>query len=146
MSLAVIASGTLFKIEVDASVGNFVTIPECIKIGAPNCKFDLLDTTSHDSAGFFKEYIPGLSDGENATAEINYVPTNSIHTQIRVDAYARTLKLFKNIFPVPTAGSPGAGATVAFSAYVASFPATADVGQILRATMTAKITGLPAWT
>lgn len=141
MSLAIIASGTLIKLSNNSSSPTFTTIPESMKIGCPNCKFDLLDVTAHDSAGFFKQYIPGLSDGENVTDEINFVPTNTIHTQIRTDAYARTLDAFEIIFP----GS-GSGDQIAFNAYITSYPATADVGQVLRATMTAKVTGLPVWT
>jgi hypothetical protein len=146
MSLAVIAQGTLFKIAlVGASIGSAVTIPECMKIGAPNSKFDLLDVTSHDSTGGFKEYIPGLIDGENATAEVNFVPTNAVHIGIRTDALTRTKDNFDIIFPVPSAGSPGVGSTLTFAAYIVGWPAVADAGAVLKNTMTAKVTGLQTW-
>lgn len=141
MSLAIIASGTLIKLSNNASSPVFTTIPESMKIGCPNCKFDLLDVTSHDSAGQFKQYIPGLSDGENVTDELNWVPTNTIHTQIRTDSYARTLDAWEIIFP-----GGGTGAQIAFNAYIVGIPPVADIGQVLRATITAKVTGLPVWT
>ena len=140
-SIAIVASGTLIKLASDSSATLFTTIPESIKIGCPNVKFDLLDVTSHDSSGWFKQFIPGLSDGENVTDEINFVPTNAIHIQLRTDAYARTLDSFEILFP-----GGGTGANIAFNAYIMSYPATADVGQVLRATMTAKVTGEPTWT
>ena len=149
MSMALIASGTLIQISASgaSSIGTPSTIPSSIKINAPNCKFELLDVTSHDSTGFFKEYIPGLSDGENCTDEMNYVPTNAIHTQIRTDSYARALDWFEIVFPAPSEGSgAGTGSHITFTAYIVGFPPIADVGQVLRVTMTAKVTGEPTWT
>lgn len=140
-SIAIIASGTLFKIESDTSAGTFTTVPEMSKVGCPNCKFDLQDVTSHDSSGFFKEYIPGLSDGENATGDFNFVPTNAIHTQLRVDSYARTKKNWQIIFP-----GAGTGGQIAFAGYIVGLPPQADVGMVLKNSLTVKVTGLPVWT
>lgn len=139
-SIAISAQGTLFKIESGTSAGSFVTIPECIKIKAPNVKFDLKDVTSHDSAGGFREYLPGLADGDNATAELNFVPTNAIHTQIRTDAYAKTRRNFHIVF----AGA-GTGGEIDFGAYIVDYPAQADAGEVLKNTMTTKVTGQPTW-
>jgi hypothetical protein len=112
-----------------------------MKIGCPNSKFDLLDTTSHDSVGGFKEYIPGLIDGENATAEMNFVPSNAVHIGLRIDALARTKDAFTIVFP-----GAGAGSNLAFGAYIVGWPPVADAGAVLRNTMTAKVTGLQVWT
>lgn len=140
MSIAVSAQGTLFKINSATSATLFTTIPECHKIGAPNVKYDLLDATSHDSPGGFKEYVPGLADGENATAEFFYVPANTIHTQLRVDSYAKTLRAFKILF-----ASAGTGAEIDFNAYIVGLAPVADAGQLQMNTLTAKVTGQPAW-
>lgn len=135
------AQGTLFKVESDTSVGTFTTVPEVSKIGSPSVKFDLLDATSHDSSGGFKEYVPGLADGENATAELWFIPTNALHIQLRVDSYAKTKKNWQIIF----AGA-GTGGQIGFAAYVVTITPTADSGTLLKEAVTCKVTGLPVWT
>src|SRR5216684_4699752 len=145
-SIAVLAQGTLFKFApVGAVIGSAVTLPEAIKIGAPNSKFDLLDVTSHDSSGGFKEYIPGLIDGENATVEANFVPTNAVQIEARVDALNRQKDNMSIIFPVPSAASTGVGFTLVFAAYFVGWQPTADAGAVLRIAVTAKVTGLQTW-
>lgn len=135
------AQGTLLKIESATSVGNFLTIPETSKITSPSIKFDLLDATSHDSVGGFKEYVPGLADGENATSECWFIPSNAVHTQLRTDSYAKTLRNFKILFI-----SGGTGAEIDFAAYVVTLSPVADSGTLQKATVTSKVTGQPTWT
>lgn len=140
MSIAILGHGTLFQIESDSSTGTFATVPEVMKLGCPNQKFDILDVTSHDSEDGFREYIPGLIDGENATAEVNFVPTNSLHIQVRDDSLARTLKNFQIVFP----GS-GAGSELTFAAYIVGISPQADAGAVLKETITCKVTGVQEW-
>lgn len=135
------AQGSLIKLESDTSSGTFTTIPECSKITSPAVKFDLLDATSHDSTGGFKEYVPGLADGENAVAEVWFIPTNAIHVQARTDSYAKTKKNFQIIF----AGA-GTGGQIAFAAYIVNITPQADSGALLKESITAKVTGQPTWT
>lgn len=139
MSIAKIANGTLFKIGDGASPEIFTTIPECMKIAGPNIKFDLLDVTSHDSAGFFKEYIPGLADGDVVTTDINWRPSNTIHILLRTNQYGRVLTDFLVVFP----DTPDN--TVSLTAYVQTMTPTADIGKPLLATVGTKITGEPTW-
>lgn len=140
MSLALGAQGTFLKIESDTSPGTFTTIPETHKIQAPNIKFDLLEDSSHDSVTF-KEYIPGLADGENIVASFWFVPTNTVHIQLRTNAYARTKKNFQIIFP-----GGGTGAQMAPSAYIVGLQPTADSNTVLGSQVTAKCTGNIVWT
>lgn len=140
MSIAILAQGTLFKIESATSTGTFTTIPEVSKLGCPNQKFDILDVTSHDSSDGVREFIPGLIDGENATAEVNFVPTNGLHQQVRDDALGRTLRNFEIIFP----GS-GAGSELDFAAYIVGISPQADAGAVLKETITCKVTGVQEW-
>lgn len=135
------AQGSLYKIESDSSVGTFTTVPETHKIGAPSVKFDLLDATSHDSTGGFKEYVPGLADGDNATIEFWFIPSNVLHIQLRTDSYAKTKKNFQIVF----SGS-GTGNQIAFAGYVVTLTPTADSGALLKEVATCKVTGLPVWT
>jgi len=140
-SIAKIANGTLLKIGDGASPEVFTTIPEVTKLSGPSVKFDLLDVTSHDSTGFFREFIPGLADGDNVQGEINWVPANVVHKGLRVDSYARTLRNFKVIFP------PGAADdTVDVAAYITQIEPKSDIGTVQIAALTLKVTGQPVWT
>lgn len=137
MSIAVIANGTLLK--VDDGAGNYTTIPEVSRLSGPSIRFDLLDVTSHDSTGFFREFIPGLADGDRITAELNWRPSNAVQKQVRVDQYARTLRAFKIVFPDTTDN------TVDVDCYIEGMPPKADIGTPLTASLSLKITGEPIW-
>src|SRR6266571_9078791 len=101
MSIAKIANGTLLQVGdgIAGASGAYTTVPEMMKIQGPDIKFDLLDVTSHDSTGFFREYIPGLADGADITGDMNFRPSNTIHKGIRADGYARVNRDFQIVFP-----------------------------------------------
>lgn len=139
MSLAKIANGTLLKVGDGASPEMFTTIPEMMKIAGPSIKFDLLDVTSHDSTGYFKEYIPGLADGDKVAGTMNWRPSNTVHKNLRIDSYARTLRNFHCVFPDSTDN------TVTFQAYIEEISPTADIGKVLVANLSLKVTGEPSW-
>lgn len=139
MSLAIIANGTLLQISSGGSGATHSTVPEVTKLSGPSVKFDLLDVTSHDSTGGFREFIPGLSDGDTIPFDINWRPGNTIHVQLRTQSYARTLSWFKVVFPdTPTN-------TVETSDYIQSIVPKADMGAVLTASVTLKVTGQPVW-
>ncbi len=138
-TIAIVAQGTLLKMGDGASPEMFTTIPEVKTLTGPSVKFDLLDATSHDSPGFFKEYIPGLADGDNIAAVVNWRPSNTVHKAVRTNSYARTLVNFKVIFP----DTPDN--TVALTAYIQTIQPKADIGKILEASLTIKVTGEPSW-
>ena len=142
MSYAIIANGTFLKIGdgvASPSTEGFTTVPEVSTLSGPSVKFDLLDVTSHDSSGFFKEYIPGLADGDNIAFKINWKPSNTVHVGLRTDSYARTKRNFKTVFPDSSLN------TVLTATYIQTIAPTADIGKVLEASGTLKITGLPAW-
>lgn len=139
MTIAKVADGTLLKIGDAASPEVFTTVPEMKTISGPTISFDLLDATSHDSPGFFREFVPGLADGEQVTGDFCWRPSNAVHLGLRVDSYARTLRNFQLIFPDDTDN------TVALAAYVQSIEPKANIGELLMATLTLKITGQPTW-
>lgn len=139
-TIAKVASGTLLKIGDAASSENFTTVPEVTKIAGPDIKFDLLDATSHDlGGGVFREFIPGLADGDMISFDCHWRPANAVHKGIRVDQYARTKRNFQLVFPDTSDN------TVLSSTYIQSFAPKADVGQILEGSGKLKITGAPVW-
>ena len=147
MSLAIVASGTLLKIGDGASSEEYTTVPEVTKLQGPSVKFDILDVTSHSTiaTGNFREYIPGLADGDNIAFDINWKPSNTVHKSLRTQSYARTNRNFQTIFPDPNATSVGSDSTVVCSTYITQIQPKADIGAVLTASGTLKITGAPTW-
>jgi predicted secreted protein len=139
MGQAILANGTLFQVGDGDSPEEFTTIPEVSKLAGPAVKFDLLDVTTHDSTGGFREFIPGLADGDNINAMVNFRPSNAVHQACREDSYARTLRNFKVVFP-DTGES-----TVDLSGYFVNINPNADMGAVLTSPMTVKVTGEPLW-
>ena len=140
MSIAIIANGTLLKKgDGTSSPETFTTIPEVMRLSGPSIRFDLLDVTSHDSSGFFREFIPGLADGDNVTADFNWRPSNTIHIDLRDDSLNRTLGNYQVVFPDTSEN------TLDFQSYVAGLVPKADIGTVLMQTLTLKVTGLPVW-
>lgn len=138
-SIAKNAIGSLLKVGDGGGTEAFTTVPEVSRLTAPNVRFDLNDVTSHDSTGGFREFLPGLADGENSTAETNWVPSNAVHKSLRVDAYAKTKRNFQIVFP------DSSDNTIAFATYIVGLPPVANAGEPLKATLTLKVTGQPTW-
>ncbi len=139
-TIAKISNGTLLKVGDGASPEVFTTVPEVMRLTGPSVRFDLLDVTSHDTIGFFREFIPGLADGEKIAASVNWRPSNTVHKNLRIDAYARTLRNFKVVFP------DSADNTVTAATYIESQIPKADVGTPLSMDISLKVTGAPVWT
>ena len=140
-TIAKIANGTLLKVGDGASSENFTVVPEVTKIAGPSVKFDLLDATSHDlGGGNFREWIPGLADGENVTADMHWRPSNVVHKGLRVDQYARTKRNFEVVFPDTTDN------TVTIATYIMQLASKADIGALMEASLQIRITGSPVWT
>lgn len=138
-ALAIVATGTLLKFGDGASPEQFTSIPEISKLSGPAIKFDLLDSTTHDTVGGFRTYLPGLADGDQVQAELNYRPSNAVHIAVREDSYARVVSNFQMIFP------DSADNQVDFSGFVSQLAPKADVGTILMASLNVKVTGEPVW-
>lgn len=139
MSLAINGMGTLFKVGNGGSSETFTTIPEVKEVNAPNVKTDLNDVSSMDSPGDFREWLPGMHDGDTVTAPIWWRPSNTVHKSLRIDAYASTLRNFQTIFPDDTDN------TCDFAGYIVDQKNEAKVGQPLMGSLNVKVTGLPEW-
>lgn len=139
MSLAINSLGTLFKLSSAGSAGTFTTIPEVKEVNAPNVKIDLNDVSSHDSAGGFREFLPGMKDGGTISAPIWWVPSNTVHVALRTNAYAANLRGFKVIYPDTSDN------TVDCLGYVIDAEGQGKFDQPLMSTLQVKVTGLPVW-
>jgi predicted secreted protein len=135
MSIALSAQGTLFQVENTT----FTTIPEVIRGNTPSIRVEQIDVTSHDSSGGFRESLAGFKDAEDVTLELNWVPSNTVHTFLQTTAAAGTVVDWKTSLP-------GTGDKVcSYSGYIQSLVITANTGEALRATLVIKVSGEPVW-
>jgi len=137
---ATFGKGTLLQRETAPASGVYETIAECKTISGPGLEADEIDVTNQDSSGSLREYLRGLINPGEITTEVNFDPNDSTHdgsTGMFADLLAGTVRNWKIVFPTtPTA-------TLAFTAFVKSFPLTAPVDNVLSASLTLKVTGLP---
>lgn len=119
------AYGTLLK-------RSGTTLAEVTNLSGPSMNVDPLEMTSHDSSGN-REFIGGLFDGGEVTAEVNFMPGNATHKQVIADLKARTISTWSIVYPDAS--------TYSFSALVTGFEPSAPVDGKLSATITLKVTG-----
>lgn len=131
--------GTLYQMGsgTPASPGTYTTIPEVTGGNLPEVNPEFLESTSHDSGGGFKEWVPGLKDAGTIPLKVWWNAANVTHEALRAASFAATLKPFKAILP----GAPTNG-TWTFNAYVAVKVNTPQ-GQLQEADLGLRVTGLP---
>ncbi len=113
---AFLGSQTLLKLGNGASPEIYTTVGEVTNISELAAKKDLIEVTHLLSTA--KEYIGGLSDGQEITFECNYVPNNQEQRALDIAAKsASAAKDFRYVLPSTAAGG---AATFSFSAIVLS--------------------------
>lgn len=141
MTQALAAYGTLLKIGDGAGPEVFTTIAEISNLGGPALSQDPIDVTHHSSPGAWKEFVGGLLDGGELSAELNFIPTEATHRDasggLLNDLKNRTLRNFELVFP------DGGATTWSFSAFITGFEIGAPVDGKLSASMTIKLSGQP---
>lgn len=111
---AFIGSQTLMQIGDGLSPEGFITIGEVVSVSPLAVKKDLVEVTHLLSTA--KEFIGGLSDGQEITVVCNFLPTNAQQVALLLDASTPSgIKNFK--YKLPTTGG---GLTSSFSATVLS--------------------------
>jgi predicted secreted protein len=68
------AFGTQLKLGDGGDPESFTTIANVTSIGGPSRSRETIDVTAHDSADQYMEFLGGLKDGGEVTADINYDP------------------------------------------------------------------------
>jgi hypothetical protein len=111
---AFLGSQTLLKVGDAASPEVFTTIGEVVSIGPIAQKKDLIEVTHMLSTA--KEFIGGLSDGQEIEIVCNFLPTNT--QQVALITAAASITAAKNFkYVLPTGGG---SLTSSFSALVLS--------------------------
>lgn len=140
---AKLAQGTLIWMA-DNSGGttNKFMVAEVTSISGPTMSSDLIDVTSQESAGGFREKIIGLTDPGELTFDIFFNQTIQSHD---VDGtppgilgafVSKALKYFQITFP-------GGMAVWQFRGVVNGFEIDASVDDALKASVTIALSGLP---
>jgi predicted secreted protein len=135
---AVFGKGTLLEKDTTGA-GNWVTVAQCRTISGPSYEGEEIDVTSHDSAGGFREFIRGLIDPGDMTADIIFDPNDQTHTGasgLIEDLKSGDIRPWRLQW---TSAAPPQ--ELIFSAFVRSFPITNPVDAELSASLTLRITG-----
>ena len=132
-SSALETQGVLIQRGDNASPSVYTTIPEIVSFDGPGGSSNEIDVT--DLASTAKEFRMGLKDEGDFSFEMMYIPNDSEHSGLQDDRTNRTLRDFK----VVLTDSPQSDMT--FTAYVREFSVSGGVDDVLRASVTLRISG-----
>lgn len=124
--------GVLLQIDIAST---FTTIAEVTSLSGPSISRDAIDVTSMDSTNGWREFIGGVIDGGEVTAEVNFLPAAATHqavTDLLAD-YTQAPGSFKIVWT-------DSGTTEwAFSGIVTDFSPGAEIDGQLTASITIKV-------
>lgn len=127
----------------DTDGGSFTSVPEAKGIAVPTAATDYQDVTSLDSAGGFREFIPGLRDSGEITVPCNY--TSDGYDAARTHQESRALRYFKST--MPTLPSQTSGDVFECAGFVtAEITNTDDLGAPLMFNYMIRISGQASYT
>ena len=135
-----IGYGVLLKIEDDNSPQNLVTVAEITAINGFEISRDWVDATHSQSTEKWREFIAGLKDAGEFSADLNFVP-GSASTTLLLAQFDKDTPSACEIY-IPTA-TPYKWA---FEAGLSGFAFDAPVDDKMTASATFKITGKPVLT
>src|SRR5262245_6461166 len=141
MSIAVFGKGTLLQAGDVGAVTGFVTVPEATSITIAGFNAEVIDVTSHDTPGGFRDKKQGLKDWGTVQSDVHLVPDNAIHTQIFNDmkgvAGVGVERYWRIVFPNTAA------TTFTFKGFVNAFSPTAPIDDVLTSSLEVTILGSP---
>lgn len=135
---AAIGHGATFTRSDDAtSGGTFATIGNVIMIGPPNATRETPEATHLESTERWREYIGGMKDAGEVTAELDLDPNDATLASLYTDLNTDTAGYYKITFPDSTAWG--------FSAFITSIAPGEVSDQKMTVALTFRVTGKPAW-
>jgi hypothetical protein len=132
-SAALPAQGTLIKIGDGASPEVFTSLGEVSSIDGPGGQAAVIDVTDLSSTA--KEKRMGLQDEGQLSFEINFLPADAQHAQLRTDKASGDSRNFQLLF---TDSPP---TTWTFAAFVLGVPVSFSVDNVTKGSVTLEITG-----
>jgi predicted secreted protein len=135
---AKIGHGVLFKIANGDSPSVMTVIGEITSVTPPAIARDAIDATHSQSAEKWREFIAGLKDGGEASADINFVPGSAGHEllmdQLDTDAPSECE------IDLPD------GSKFEFDGILTGYAPSAPIDDKMTATVTFKVSGKPVFT
>lgn len=128
------AFGTVLARE-SVTPGTYVAIANVTSLSPPGTTRETLDVTAHDSPNGYMEFLGGLKDPGEVSADVNYDP--QIH-QVLIDDFEVQEINYKITFP--------GGETVTFPALLTGLEPDAPYDDKLTASLSWKVTGKPVYT
>jgi predicted secreted protein len=141
---AIFAKGTLLQSSDGApTTPVFATIPEVKTITGPGMDSEELDVTSHDTPGYFRDFIGGLRDWGTLSFQLQYNAQEAKHVLIFNDYKDRTMREYKLIMPHQTDPAPASSATMSFTGYVKGAPLTLPFAGVITQDVEIRIVANP---
>ncbi|MCK9544829.1 MAG: phage tail tube protein [Novosphingobium sp.] len=132
MSKAISGVGTVIQ-KWNTGSSDWVAIAEVTNISGPGFTRDLIEVTSLDSTGGWREFIPGFRDGNNVVLSMNY--TRASLDEFLADFESDVVQNYEIILPDDT--------SIEFEGFVQEFPLTIPTDAQITMEVTIKITGEP---
>jgi predicted secreted protein len=132
MSSAISGVGTIIQ-KWSISSSDWTAIAEVTNISGPGFTRDLIEVTSLDSTGGWREFIPGFRDGNNVVLSMNY--TRASLDEFLSDFESDVVQNYEIILPDDT--------SIEFEGFVQEFPLTIPTDAQITMEVTIKITGAP---
>jgi len=127
------ARGALLQYE--SAEDTFTTIPGVKDFSVPLGDTELIDVTSHDSAGGYAEFVAGIKDPSEFSVPIVWDGTNTAHAALVTAHGAGTAVTFM------VTGKESAAKTYTFDALVRNIEINWSIRGAQEATVTLKPTG-----
>lgn len=123
--------------------GSYSDLPSVGDLSGPNISAETIDVTTHDSPDAFAEFVPGMLDGGEITADLAFRTEENAHDLLYNALADRALHNF--YLKMPGFVSTGAGGYFSFAGLITAFNITAPVKDKLGASMTVKVSGKPVY-
>jgi hypothetical protein len=125
-------------IEWGTDGATWAPLPEAKTLAVPEVETDYQEVTSLDSAGGYREYIPGLKDAGELSLECNYT-SDLFETALGYQSN-RTLVYFRTTLPMET-GQTTSGDVIEFTALVSPALQQNEVGEPIALTLNMRTSG-----
>lgn len=115
----------------------FTAIANLGDVEGPTTERETHDVTTHGSPDGWREFLGGLKDGGEVSADINYDPRE--HDAMQSDYDDTEPRNYKLVWP-------GTLGNIAFSAILSGFETSGPVDGQMEASVTFKVSGKPVFT
>lgn len=136
--MATIARNGSFSLQYDPG-GGLAALSGVKSFDMGAIEVEEIDVTDFDSTGNFREFESGYSEAAEGSFVLNYDHQDASHVALR-SAVGGATQDFQATFTIG-----GTAETVSFSALVKGFSTPVDIGGIMEATVTIKLSGQPVY-